>query len=200
MIKLKIGDKEFKLASDWDEVTFAQYINLVNVFTKDVSSIEKSVRYIASVSDNEEECVKYLYKLSKDKFEGLQESFKWLDNSDIDFLKKCEAAEYIVVKSKRYKIVKEYNKLSLADMVNIETILENHPNLSKFEVAFGVLIKEIDVDGKELDFTEEQFIRTLQALKDEVLLKDVYGLLAFFLSGETEHIKDSVDFSVEIMK
>lgn len=190
MIKIKIEDKIFKLASGWDEVTFAMYINILNVAQNtEVSGLQRSAQIIAAISDNDFECYRYLLQLDRPTFDDLESKFTWLDE-DMTFLKNVAPAESFEFEGRKFIVNKNYSKLSLGTMINIETLIETYPNLTNFEIVFGNLIQE-EKGGKQVDIDEQQFISVLTFLKDKVMLKEVYSLLAFFLSGEKKSTSSS---------
>jgi hypothetical protein len=199
-MKVRIGDKEFTFATSWEDIYFGQYVDLINIVQSDEIQLQKSLRILAALSDNEEECYNYLLKIDRTSFEKLEQHFLWID-SDYKYLKSLPTKSEFEVEGRIFKKINNpAQQITLADQINVETLIENCPNLTNFEVAFGVLIKEYDKDGNEVEFTEQQFIEILTFLKPRVLLKDVYSTLAFFLPGEEELTNSSTHFSVEILQ
>lgn len=198
MKRLKIEDKEFELCNCWEELTFGQYIDLASISQEEENTpLEKTAKYIAAISNDFEVCLDYLYRLTPEDFKELQAHFDFLNKEIGEDIKKHPISDTLTFEGKTYKLKKNYDKLSLGEVVNLETILKTQPHLTQFEVGFGILIREIDEAGNEKEFSEESFVETIQTLKDKVKLVQVYSLLAFFLNGEKEYIKTTKGFSVE---
>ena len=198
MIKLQIEGSEYELAREWSEISFAQYIEVVNINKDKWNDLEKAVKIIAHISNKPAECEQSILKLSKEDFEELASYFVWT-NHPIDEFK--SEKDFLEIDGKKYKIKKDYNKLSLGEMISVETLIENNKNLDAFEVAFGVLLREVDEDGKEKEFNEDVFIDVIQNLKTKVMLLDIYNHISFFLSGvqisTTQNLKG---FSIQVME
>ncbi len=195
MKKIKIKDTEFTFADSWETITFGQYNNIINyTLDKNLTLLEKTLRLIASVSNDDVDCYYHLMDLTPIQFKELELNFLWID-SDIEYLSKLPPKESLEIKGRNFIIRKNNNSLTLGDMINLESLLENYKNLTNFEVALGILIKEIDSTGKEIEFDEDKFIEKLIFLKENVLLKEVYGILVFFSSGEIKPISSSLHFS-----
>ena len=198
MIKLEIEGSEYELAREWSEISFAQYIEVVNINKDKWNDLEKAVKIIAHISNKPAECEQSILKLSKEDFEELASYFVWT-NHPIDEFK--SEKDFLEIDGKKYKIKKDYNKLSLGEMISVETLIENNKNLDAFEVAFGVLLREVDEDGKEKEFNEDVFIDVIQNLKTKVMLLDIYNHISFFLSGvqisTTQNLKG---FSIQVME
>lgn len=195
MIKVDIEGIEFELAEEWQEITFSQYIDLINI-NKDegLQDLERAIEIISYLSNKPIECRASLYKLSKGDFEELASYFKWT-NDPIENYKSDK--EFLEIDGKKYKIKKDYNKLTIGEMISVETLMANNKNLDPLEVAFGVLLRELDSDGNEKEFSEERFIHVLTKLKEKVMLLDVYQYINFFLSGAQISTKsNSKGFSV----
>jgi len=180
MINLTIEDQSFVLAESWSEITFSQYITIINI-TKDehLNETLKAVKIISYISDKPEACEKSLLNISREDFESLAEHFEWTNRKiEEDSVKK----EFLEIDGKQYKIKSDYNKLTLGEMISVETLIEHNKNMDPFEIIFGILLREV-VDGKEKEFNEDDFFYVISKLQDKVMLLDVYNCISFFLSG-----------------
>lgn len=198
MVKVTIEDKEFVFAETWSEIYFNQYIDMIKILKEEnENDLEKSVKIIAHISDKPEECMDYLMRLSQEDFEMLAKEFEWT-NKQIDTV--AEEKEFIEIDGKKYKIKKNYNKLSLGEMVSIETLIGMNKNLDPFEVAFGVLLRELNDDGTEKPFNPDEFVSIINKLQKKVLLMDVYNYITFFLRGAQTSTKHTPGYSIQKME
>jgi hypothetical protein len=197
MLNLTIEDQSFQLAESWSEITFSQYLDIINILKDEgLNELLKSVKIISYISDKPEECEAKILKISKEDFESLTTYFEWTNKKIDEYATEKESLE---INGKQYRIKKEHNKLTLGEMVSIETLIEHNKNLDPFEVVFGVLLREV-VDGKEKEFDEEDFIKIITELMDKVMLLDIYSHITFFLSGAQKSTsKISKGFSIHQM-
>ena len=194
MIQLEIDGKVYELAESWSEITFQQYIDIINIAKEEINELEKAVKIVAFISNDPEACEQDLLKLGREDFEELAKWFEWTSKS-IDESK--ENKETVEIDGKKYKIKKDYNKLTLGEMISVETLISNNKNLDPFEIAFGVLLRELDENGNEKEFNEDVFLHVVKELKSRVMLLDVYNHISFFLSGvQTSTTETSRGFSV----
>ena len=195
MIELNIDERVYTIAESWDEIYFSQYVDIINL-NKDegMNDLSKAVKIIALISDKPESCEKDLLNLSREDFEELASNFEWT-NKPIDNFK--TDTEYVEIDGKKYKIKKDYSKLTLGEMISVETLIANNKNLDPLEIVFGVLLRE-EIDGKEKEFNEDDFIHIISELKSKVLLLDIYNYISFFLSGDKKSTtKNSKAFSIQ---
>ena len=197
MINLTIEDKNYILAESWAEITFDQYINIINIAKEDkMSEFERAIKIVAQLSNQPIECEEYILKLEKSDFEEMASYFEWASKP----IEEVAAAKDILeIDGRTYKIKNEYNKLSIGEMISVETLIANEKSLDPFEIVFGVLLREI-VDGKEKEFNEDDFIYIVSKLKTKVMLLDVYNHISFFLSGVQKSITPTTKtFSIRKM-
>lgn len=193
MIEVTIEDKTFELAENWNDITFAQYLDVSNlVKDKGLNELLKATKIIAALSNSPEECEAYLLRMHKPDFEELGSYFLWTNSKIED---STVPRDCIEIEGKMYRIKKDYNKITIGEMASIETLISQNKNLDPMEVVFGVLLRE-DVDGKEKEFNEDDFLYILTQLKDKVMLMDVYSHISFFLSGVQKQSTPTKGFSV----
>ena len=197
MIELTIEDQKFVLSESWSEITFSQYITIINI-TKDESLNEllKAVKIISYISDKPEACEKAILNISQDDFKELTTNFEWTNKTiEQDSVQK----DSLEIDGKQYKIKSDYNKLTLGEMISVETLIAHNKNMDPFEIVFGVLLREV-IDGKEKEFNEDDFLYIIGQLQDKVMLLDIYNHISFFLSGvEKSTTKTSKAFSIQQM-
>jgi formyltetrahydrofolate hydrolase len=194
MIELEIEGKTVELAESWDEITFQQYIDIIG-FNKEENSnpMLKAVKIISAISNKPSECEQLLLKITRQDFEDLAKEFEWT-NTKIDDVKNDK--EILEIDGRNYKIKKDYNKLTIGETVSVETLIANNKNLDPLEVAFGVLLREVDENGVEKGFNEDDFLYVIEQLKTKVMLLDVYNVISFFLSTDKSSSKTSKGFSI----
>lgn len=199
MIKLTIKDKEFNIADEWSDVNFGQYIDILNIQNDTWQDLEKSIKMIAALGDKPAELEEALYELDIEDFQALSESMKWINTEFKAEADKAVKKDKFEIDGKQYVIKKNYNKLTLGEMVSVEEMLKN-PNYNHQEIALGILLREV-VDGKEKPFNEEDFFYVLNHLKYKINLVEVYNYITFFLSGDkTSTTNNSRGFSITKMK
>jgi hypothetical protein len=197
MVTVTIEGKEFIFAETWSEIYFNQYIDMIKILKeKNENELEQSVKLIAYISDKPEECIDYLMRLSQDDYTALSKEFEWT-NKEIDTV--AEEKEFILIDDKKYRVKKDYHKLSLGEMVSVETLIGMNKNLDPFEVAFGVLLREVNEDGTEKPFNPDEFISIVNKLQKKVLLMDVYNYITFFLRGAQTSTKHTPGYSIQRM-
>lgn len=200
MIKLNIEQKEYKIASEWKDITFGQYIDILDIEKDTFNPIDKSVEIIAALSDNKEECKAAIYKLDSSDFVSLGDYFKWISTDfekELKKMNKKKPTNDFKIDGVTYTMKDDYDKLTIGEMVSAELLVQNNKNLHPLEIGFGVLLREVGEDGKPKEFTEEGFVKIVTSLKDKVKLVDIYSYIAFFLSGEKNSTtKSSQGFSI----
>ena len=198
MIELTIDGNSYDIAENWDEISFSKYIQLTHL-NKDenLNEITRAISIIAALSNDPEPLEKALYQLTQEEFNDIATNFEWT-NQPIE--KFCVEKETIEIDGKTYKIKKNYNKLTLGELVSVETLIAQNKNLDQLEIVFGVLLREIDADGNEKDFNEDDFFFVISELQTKVMLVDVYSCISFFLSGDKSFSKTSKGYSIQKKK
>ncbi len=135
-----------------------------------------------------------MYQLTEDEFGEIATHFEWT-NKSLEDVK--EEKEFLYIDGKKYKIKKNNNKLTIGEIVSIETLIAQNKNLDPLEIAFGILLREVNVDGTEKEFNEDDFLHTISELQTKVMLIDIYNCISFFLSGEKNSTEISKGFSIK---
>lgn len=200
MIEISIENKSIQMYTDWSEITFGTYIDIININKDKFSDMEKGVRILAALSlNNKEEALEMLFKLTPQQFEELSEYFTWLKEDFQTYIDnyKFEEKESFEIDGQNYVIKKDFDKLNMGEMVSLEVYLQNFKNLDPFEIAFGLLFRKVGPDGSFKEFDEVDFLETIHALKDKVKLVDVFKYISFFLGGgKSSTTKNLQGFSV----
>jgi len=190
MINIKIENREYSLPENWEEVKLSQLINVTNISKDKLNSdILTMIKTLTVLSDDErfEDDVK---SLDYQDVEILFKEFDWIGvEPDITQIPKKEILE---IDGQRFKIKKDYDKLSINEVVIIEELMKSSRlDLNHIEVTFGVLFRKLDADGKELPLTIDLVLETILNFRDKVYLKDIYAVISFFGYGEASGSKTS---------
>lgn len=197
MIKVTINNEDFKVCDSWSDVTFGQYINIL-IIQKDAgwSDLERSIKIISALSDRPKELEEYMFQMDVDDFEGFTEIMDWVKKDFEEESKNQPEIDSIEIDGRTFVIKKNYNKLTLGEIVTLETMLKDG-NYDYQEIALAILLREV-VNGEEKKFNEEDFYEILNTLKDKINLLSVYKYITFFLTGVKTSTKNNIKgFSVQ---
>ena len=199
MITLTINDKDFNIASSYEELSLGQYIDIIKVSESKVQldSNAADIKVIALLSDSPEALEKLLWDFNLEDFKELLSHFTWVnDTTVLDHFKSQEPKEIIEIEDGKYNIITNYNKLSLGEVISFETLLkQENSDLHRLDIAFGLLLRPV-VDGQMVKFSQEVFDSIIN-IKYKVKMVDIYASIAFFLAGEKPStIKNTKAFSI----
>ena len=184
-------DKDIKLIipESWDEVTLSVYAKLAG-FENGDSDIENLLGIMAILTDV---TIEELKTIPADYFNELSESVTWIGESPI--LK--EIVE-VNIKGDKYLINHNYNKLTLGQMVSIETLIEGikddpHNSVS---IVLGVLLSKVLSDGTLEPFDGDIAIEQIEFFKENLSIVDGLSLMVGFGNGENNFMKTILASSV----
>ena len=122
-------------------------------------------------------------------------AYAWVDTTP-DFANLPEQTT-LEVDGVIFRIKNDYDKLSTDEIIYIEELIQDtRIDAHHFEIAFGVLFRKIDEQGNEVDLTLDGLFEQIKSFRSKVYLKDVFGVLSFFLSGDKEqYLKTSLSYS-----
>lgn len=200
MIRLEIGNKEFKIANSYEELSLGQYIDIIKLSEAKIKleSTAADVKIITLLSDNPTELEPLLWDLNMEDFNELTESFNWIaDNTILESFKNMKPLQFIDIDDNKYGILSDFNKLSLGEMISFETLMkQEQSDLHRLDLAFGLLLRPM-VDGKIVKFSQEVFDKVIE-IKYKVKMIDIYAVIAFFLSGEKKYTTNNTKgFSIQ---
>lgn len=182
MIELTINNT-FELPESWDEVTLEQYVNILNAnLDKYKSNILKHIKCLAILAGDPklEDEVK---QIDTTDLNTLLTTFSWI-NTTPDY-NALPSKDTLVVDGVTFKIKKDFNTLNVDEVVTIEEVTQSEQfDLHHFEIAFAVLFRKLDDQGQEQELTVDLLLNTILQFRGKVMLKDVFAVLAFFLSGD----------------
>lgn len=199
MITLTINEKDYNIASAYEEMSIGQYIDLIKVSETKVKldTNAADIKVISLLSDSPEQLEKALWDFDYDDYKELLTYFTWVNNTKIlEEFKSQEPKEYIEINDQTYKLISNYNKLSLGEVISFETIMkQENSDLHRLDIAFGMLLRPVE-DGKMVKFTQETFDSVIKN-RYHVKMIDIYAALSFFLAGEKQSTtKNTKAFSI----
>lgn len=196
MILLTVNEQKFQIADKWTDVTFGQYVDLLAIQQDTWEDLTKTVKIISALSDKPKELEEIINLMDFNDFTMLSEQMEWIKTDFVEVANQIELMNKFEIDGKEYKIKEQYQKLTLGEMITVETMLKD-PNYNPQEIILAVLLREV-IDGKEKAFNEDDFFYILNVLKYKINLVDVYKYLAFFLSGDkTSTGEISKGFSIQ---
>lgn len=197
MITVKIGEKKFRIATTWEETNFQIYSDLRKLEKEELTTYEKEVKVVALCSDNFHECYESLLDLSDAKFEQINSKMSFKDITTIENTK----PDFIMIDDKKFRFKSNHNEITMKELSRIEEISKQFKDeVIIEEVALAVLLREIvtDVYGNEVEKpVDAKSINFVLERLRQVKTTDVYHYITFFLSGEKNSTKTTLDFSIE---
>lgn len=179
-IKLEIEDKEkeYNLVVNWDEVTVGQYAEIIKTQQqKDLTEIQLSVKLVSILSGMHEDTI---YSMDMEQLSSILQHIKFLNEP-----LQTKEVEYIEIEGEKYYLKKEFEKLSVGEMISLQVIEEQmrkedvnnlYAYLPKFLCIF--LRKEDEMDKFQNHFMGRE------NMFSNVKIVDVNDVFAFFLAGE----------------
>ncbi len=181
-MKIKIEEegkeKEYKLTVNWDDVTVAQYSQIVKTQQdKTLTEIEMSVMLVHILSGID---IDTIYSMDLEQLKEIIGNIKFinepLQHKEVDFIE---------LKTDKYYLKKDFDKLSVGEMISLQVIEEEmrkdnvnniYAYLPKFLCIF--LRKEDEMDKFKNEFMEREI------MFGDCKIIQVNNLFTFFLSGE----------------
>lgn len=200
MIEIKIENKKFTLPIDWTEVTFKQFINIISVQNDNLNSeIESFVKILTALSDDKT-MTEYLNQMSIDDFNKLKGYFNWLFD-DFDPKKHKSNKKFFEIDGEKWKIKEDFNKLSVGEMVSLEIMIKDSKlDLTPYEIAFGILFRKVDENGKEEKFNADDMINIILNHSNKIYVTDVINQLDFFLDGDQTSTTKNSQVSFQVLE
>jgi hypothetical protein len=194
MIEIRKEGKVFTLPSVWEEITFKQFIHLINT-TQDeyYSDVDAIVKVLTSLSgDKAFEGV--LNRMYVEEFNLVREHFSWLfEEVDPDKYKGRE--NLFIIDGQRFALKQDYNKINVGEFSSIQMLLKDkNIDLNPYEVALAVLFRKLDDEGNLMDFNPDDIVKIVNEYSERIYITDVISSLDFFFDGEKSSSKTSADF------
>ncbi len=200
MIKLTFNDTTYELPESWDDLTFLQYIDLLNVSMDTmVSPTMAKIKNIVTLVDDSKGLEDIFMEIDNDDMAEIFEAFQWLYEEPK--MKKTKK-DTIKIDGVTYKLKADFNKLKNNEVIMIEELnASTKYDLHNLEIAFGVLVRELDEDGNEVPLTLDGLFNTILTLRDKAKMMDILPLVSSFTNGEVKSSsKASPSYSLTLTK
>lgn len=183
-----------EIAENWDEVFYISYVNLLKDKVLIIENdYERTIKTLSCVSSNKEKCENWLREMSVEQFGELIKMFSFISFDKLETVKK----EYIEVDKRKFKIRQDHNEIKWGNQVKFELLKDQYKNTEDYVLALGVILAEIDENGKEMDFDLKTFDYCVNIIPEKVKMIDLYQHVDFFLSGEKrQYLKTSEKFTI----
>lgn len=196
MITIEVNKKDYTFPECWDEVKFSQLIDIENI-NKDER--ESSIGRIMKILDILAEDSGLSVVLGDEDIDDVQNIFAlfgWI-NDEASF-SDVPAKEFIEIDGEKFKIKKNHDSLTINEVILIEEMVKAKVDYHHYELAFGVIFRKIDENGKELPLSLDLFYETINKFRDKVYLRDIYPVINFFLLGGESGKKTFKSTSIKI--
>lgn len=176
-IKLNVDDedKQFFIPESWDEVNLEQFCRLYQFNRDFLTPIETAVRTLHI-------------------FTGIDEDTIMMFNYD-DFQKLCSIIEFttteieskliesININGEEYFLKKEFDKLTMGEIISIEVILNDSQGniMGCMDKLLCIFLRKKKPNGKLENFKSD-FMERVKIFRD-LPISQIYGLFIFFLDG-----------------
>lgn len=202
MITIKIHDKDFEICEGWDEVSMGQIFDLDTLKKSDWDQFTLGLKILACMSNDPVTFEDYVnefipYTELPEFMTMMNEQLKWLEIDFNESSQKTEPKFETEIDGRRIGIKKDINMISTGEYVYIQNFMKDG-KFTPFEAAFGVLIRELDENGKQKKFNPEFFEELMTTLKYKIRALDFHQHLVFFSNGTTKsETKPSKSFSIQ---
>ena len=188
-VTIEIDDevKEYELPSNWDEITLDDFIRLFSIDRTDLNPLEVSVKTIeVLVGINEE--ILLMMKSSDFELLATELSFTTRDVEPVN-------VEFVTIGGEEYYIKKDFNQLTMGEIISIETILEGAENniFKVMDKLLCIFLRKKKENGKLETFKGEFMERATLFRKTPV--SQIYNIFNFFLVGGNLLEVNTKDFS-----
>lgn len=188
-VTIEIDDevKEYNLPSNWDEITLDEFIRLFSIDRTDLNPLEMSVKTIEILVGIDEEIL-LMMKSSDFELLATELSFTTQDVTPVN-------VEFITLNGEEYWIKKDYNQLTMGEIISIETILESADNniFKVMDKLLCIFLRKKKENGKLETFKGEFMERATLFRKTPV--SQIYNIFNFFLLGGNLLEVNTKDFS-----
>lgn len=162
MIKIKIGDNDFEMASGWDEVSFNQFIELSKVQKDD--TISNIVEYIHILSGVDVDTLMLV-----DMTDLFNIPVAWL-------FEKSEKKNEFVLNNEIYKVKEDLSQLSIAEYISLTNYIKS---VEDYDKLIAIILRKEDekYDGTKI-------IEKAKLVREQLKGSDIRIITDFFLVGE----------------
>lgn len=167
--------KDYELPESWDEITLDEFIRLFSIDRTDLNPLQLAIKTIeVLVGINEE----ILLMMNSNDFELIAKELEFT-TKDVS----PTQVDFVVIDGEEYWIKKEYNQLTMGEVISIETILEGADfNIFKvMDKLLCVFLRKKKENGK-LETFKGEFMERAPMFR-QVPVSQIYNVFNFFLPG-----------------
>ena len=177
IIDLDGEKKQFSIPTSWNEVTVKKAAKLAEIQLKNKTDIESAADIVSVLADIDQETI---YMLTAHQFNDLVEHIKFT----LEKIDSPELKDSIFIKDEEYFLKKDFTKLTMGEIISIDTILKQYENNIAPAMAklLCIFLRKKKENGS-LETFKNSFMER-EILFEEVIISDVNDLFLFFLDGE----------------
>lgn len=176
IIDLDGEEKEFLIPTSWNEVSVKKAAKLAEIQVSNKTDIESAADIVSVLADIDQET---LYMLTASQFNDLVENIKFT----LEKIDSPELKDSIFIDGEEYFLKKDFTKLTMGEIISIDTILKQYENNVGPAMAklLCIFLRKKKENGS-LETFKNSFMER-ESLFENVIISDVNNLFLFFLDG-----------------
>lgn len=178
-VNLEVDDevKEFNLPENWSEVSVDNFCRIWEFDRTDMTTIEFSTRIISSFTDMDESLI---MKMNYTDFQKLVDTLKFTQEEFVP----DKDVDYIELGDEKYYIKKDFNQLTMGEVISIETILgDANGNIYKvMDMLLCIFLRQKKENGN-LETFQPHFMERRWKFR-HIPISKVFNVFSFFLTGK----------------
>ena len=187
IIDLDGEEKEFSIPTSWNEVSVKKAAKLAEIQVSNKTDIESAADIVSVLADIDQETI---YMLTADQFNDLVENIKFT----LEKIDSPELKDSIFINGEEYFLKKDFTKLTMGEIISVDTILKQYENNVAPAMAklLCIFLRKKKENGS-LETFKNSFMQR-ESLFEEVIISDVNNLFLFFLDGENLSQSNTKDY------
>lgn len=187
VIELDGEEQNFLIPTSWSEVTVKKAAKLADIERENRTDIEIIADVVSALADIDQEII---YMLTTDQFNEVVEHIKFTSEQ----VEGVDLKDSIFVGDEEYFLKKDFTKLTMGEIISIDTILKQHehniaPAMAKLLCIFLRKKKE----NGSLETFKNSFMER-ESIFENVIISDVNNLFLFFLDGKNSSPSNMKDY------
>lgn len=179
----------FEIPSSWEEVNVQQFADIFKLDKLSMTEIEMSVAVVKIFTGIDEDT---LYMMSPENFAEVARTIEFTSD-DVVGTKK----ESIMVGEDEYFIKKDFDKLTMGEMISLELLIEKSDNkvIKYFPEMLCIFLRQ-KKDNGHLESFKKSFMDRADSFKG-ISIADVNDLFLFFSDGGSSLERNTKDSLVK---
>lgn len=184
MIEFKLNERDYKMATSWDELTLERYCNLVALQGQEAEVKVEELYLLKIVGALCGVDLAELYELDMTTVRNLVDNLEFIYKQPEWPLKR-----FIMFNDKMYVFPQELNKITMGEIISIKTLQENKTQAEFLPYLLAIILRpgeEYEADGVK-KYRQDKFnaddIELRRELFMELTIPEIMGSINFFLSG-----------------